>query len=301
MITFPSASSVSDLLKTIGAKLYGGDATRSGEFVVPRIDTAANWTARNPVLNYLEIGYEVDTGKMKIGNSVTAWASLGYFTPTLDKIPTPVASLDLDNQKIIDLGTPTAATDAVTKAYVDDQAIPAFNNTLLPTGAIAQAYDRYAVPGTNTAGNLTSGTLLMLAVALPKGVLVSSVSFLSGTTAGVALTNQWAVLTDSSRVVLAVSPDGTSAAWGSGTTKTFSFGTPFTTTYSGLHYIGINVTAGTVPNLLGSVTPAFVNGVEALVPIVCATANTGLTSPLSLAATTAALTATRFKPYFYVS
>ena len=43
-----------------------------------RRDTAANWTAENPTLLAGEIGIESDTGKIKIGNGSTAWASLGY-------------------------------------------------------------------------------------------------------------------------------------------------------------------------------------------------------------------------------
>lgn len=41
---------------------------------------------------------------------------------TLDAIANPVADLDLDGFKITDLGAPTAATDAATKAYVDSVA-----------------------------------------------------------------------------------------------------------------------------------------------------------------------------------
>jgi hypothetical protein len=43
-----------------------------------RRDTAANWTSNNPTLAAGEIGYETDTGKLKIGNGSTAWTSLGY-------------------------------------------------------------------------------------------------------------------------------------------------------------------------------------------------------------------------------
>ena len=43
-----------------------------------RRDTAANWTSANPTLADGEIGYEKDTGKMKIGDGSTAWTSLGY-------------------------------------------------------------------------------------------------------------------------------------------------------------------------------------------------------------------------------
>lgn len=43
-----------------------------------RRDTAANWTAANPVLADGEFGFERDTGKSKVGNGSTAWATLPY-------------------------------------------------------------------------------------------------------------------------------------------------------------------------------------------------------------------------------
>ena len=38
----------------------------------------SQWTSANPTLAAGEWGYETDTGKVKIGNGSTAWASLGY-------------------------------------------------------------------------------------------------------------------------------------------------------------------------------------------------------------------------------
>jgi hypothetical protein len=46
-----------------------------------RRDTAANWTSANTVLSDGEMGYETDTGYMKIGDGATAWSGLAYFTP----------------------------------------------------------------------------------------------------------------------------------------------------------------------------------------------------------------------------
>lgn len=43
-----------------------------------RRDTAANWTAENPVLAAGEPGWETGTGKMKVGDGVTAWNALAY-------------------------------------------------------------------------------------------------------------------------------------------------------------------------------------------------------------------------------
>lgn len=43
-----------------------------------RRDSAANWTASNPVLSDGEVGLEQDTSQFKVGNGTTAWADLPY-------------------------------------------------------------------------------------------------------------------------------------------------------------------------------------------------------------------------------
>jgi hypothetical protein len=60
-----------------------------------RRDTAANWTAENPVLSLGEPGIETDTYKVKLGDGTTPWNSLDYsltkdFTD-LDNLPTTVS------------------------------------------------------------------------------------------------------------------------------------------------------------------------------------------------------------------
>ena len=48
-----------------------------------RRDTAANWTSTDPTLAQAEIGFETDTGNLKIGDGSTAWSSLAYGLGTL--------------------------------------------------------------------------------------------------------------------------------------------------------------------------------------------------------------------------
>ena len=43
-----------------------------------RRDTAANWTSVDPTLAHGEMGWESDTGKVKIGDGTTEWTSLPY-------------------------------------------------------------------------------------------------------------------------------------------------------------------------------------------------------------------------------
>lgn len=46
----------------------------------PRGDTAANWATNNPTLALRELGLETDTEQFKIGDGVTAWTSLPYWS-----------------------------------------------------------------------------------------------------------------------------------------------------------------------------------------------------------------------------
>ena len=43
-------------------------------------DTALNWQTNNPVLLAGELGIETDTGKLKIGDGVSHWNDLNYFS-----------------------------------------------------------------------------------------------------------------------------------------------------------------------------------------------------------------------------
>ena len=51
-----------------------------------RRDTAANWTATNPILAAGETGVETDTGKFKIGDGTTAWTSLAFHTHAISDV-----------------------------------------------------------------------------------------------------------------------------------------------------------------------------------------------------------------------
>lgn len=44
-----------------------------------RRDTAANWTAADPVLLNGEVGIETDTRRFKVGNGTLAWSALSYY------------------------------------------------------------------------------------------------------------------------------------------------------------------------------------------------------------------------------
>lgn len=169
-----------------------------------------------------------------------------------------------------------------------------------PSGNAIQTYPQFiaeTVPSWSNITNqsvLTSGRLALVGIWLPEDTEVTSISFLSGTTAAGTPTNQWFGLFDDERNALRLTADDTTTAWSSLTLKTLALTSSYTTTYSGLHFLGVMVAASTVPSLravaIGSgITPQAFN------------TNTGLTTPPSLPyqpATTAALASA---PYARVS
>jgi hypothetical protein len=68
-----------------------------------RKDTAANWTAANPILLSGEVGYETDTKKFKIGDGTTNWNSVAY-------LPIPDGSGNLTITGNLEIGTTGSLT-----------------------------------------------------------------------------------------------------------------------------------------------------------------------------------------------
>jgi len=62
-----------------------------------RNDTAANWKAANPVLLKGEIGIEIDTRKLKIGDGISAWTGLKYVSDDLIVANTNPTTADTDH------------------------------------------------------------------------------------------------------------------------------------------------------------------------------------------------------------
>ena len=104
---------------------------------------------------------------------------------------------------------------------------------------------------TGTVYALTSGTTFLSRINIQAGVKITNIWFHSGG-AGSTITHMWAGLLDKtlvSPVLLANSPDtlatvGTVAA---STPISYTLTTPFTTTYSGLYYLLLVITASTQP------------------------------------------------------
>lgn len=168
----------------------------------------------------------------------------------------------------------------------------------LPTGALAATYDRAVAGGSQAA--LTSGTLNLLQIPLTAGMVITSISFKSGATALSAGTHQFFGLFDINRVALKFTSDDTSTGWAANTVKTLNLSASYTVLTTGDYYLGINVTATTVPTLL-AVATAGANVVN-IPPILAGnTSDTGLTAVPTIPFTAGAITSAVILPYAWVS
>ncbi|MFC9429242.1 right-handed parallel beta-helix repeat-containing protein [Streptomyces sp. NPDC056987] len=137
---------------------------------------------------------------------------------------------------------------------VDLTPLPALEAAMSPAG-------RYETTSRLRAGGESqpsSGWLYLVPIWLPKGLTIANLTFVSGNTAAAALTNQWFTLHNSARVALARTADATNAAWAAATAKTLAIAqtttgtaSTFTTTYAGLHYLGVMIAGTTPPSLAG--------------------------------------------------
>lgn len=108
---------------------------------------------------------------------------------------------------------------------------------------------------TQLAGNLAAlTTQVMTSVALPlqAGDVVTSLTFVSATTAAGTPTNWWFALYSPSGALLSQSADQTSTAWAANTAKTLALAAPQTITTAGVYYAAVMVKATTVPTLVGA-------------------------------------------------
>jgi len=169
---------------------------------------------------------------------------------------------------------------------------PLLNNKKVISGALYETFDRDMCDEVNTS-LLSSGRLSLQAIWLPAGVTISSISFWSATTAAGTPTNQLFGLYDNNLNLLRSSSNDTTTAWAANSKKTLSLTSSFTTTYSGIHYLGLMVTATTVPTIKGNT--AKTNGaLNAAAPSMGGTSNTGLTTALPATANAPGTVTTSF-------
>jgi hypothetical protein len=142
-----------------------------------------------------------------------------------------------------------------------------------PTGAIAETVPRWSLSST---ASPASGNLYLTGVWLQVGQKVTSITFMSGTTAAISPTHWWFALVDKNFKLQGHTADQTTTAWAATTAKTVALVTPYTATYTGMYYLGFMMTASTLVNV--SAAPAALNQ-AALAPPFAGPSSSGLTTP----------------------
>ncbi len=146
------------------------------------------------------------------------------------------------------------------------------------SGALSETIPRMLCVEVNLSA-LTSGTLLMTAIYLIAGQKINNISFHSATTAAGTPTNQFFALYNINRALLAQTSNATTTAWAANSIATRALTATYTVQYTGLHYVGIMVTATTVPTLKGYT--AKVGGqLAGQTPVLHGNSTTGLTTSL---------------------
>lgn len=146
----------------------------------------------------------------------------------------------------------------------------------LPSGGLAETFPRLLA--TNNQAQSSTTTKCQL-ITLPKGLLVSNIHLITGTTAESGGTHGWVALLDTSFTVLAVSADQTGNTWGSANTDTpVAVGTPYLVPSSGAYYIAESITATGMPSFACGPGPTLTTA-WAVPPVISCTRGVQSTPP----------------------
>ena len=153
-----------------------------------------------------------------------------------------------------------------------------FDSAFFVSGCKAETFPRHLVPEVNTSA-LATGRLTLEAITLRQGDVLTSIRFWSATTAAGTPTNQIFGIYDANLNLVANTSNDTTTAWAANARKTLSLTSSYTVPSTGLYYLGIMVTATTVPTLKGmtAVTGGQLRGAT---PNLGGTSSTGLTTSL---------------------
>lgn len=165
-------------------------------------------------------------------------------------------------------------------------------NPLRPSGALYETFFRQC-PSVSGAV-LVSNRLAMSAIALPAGLPIASITFMTASAQNTPNLQIFGLYDNALNLLANTNNDG-ATAWPTNTTKTLSLTSTFTTAYSGLYYLGILVAAASH----GGLVSAAVSYLAYLsLPMLSGLSNTGVSS---LPNPANALSALSYAPYAFVS
>lgn len=200
----------------------------------------------------------------------------------------------------------TAQDNALTAAQAGfDLRYAPFADGLKPAAAQYETFPRnYSSVAAAGVTTLTSEKLYLTAIWLPAQTVVSNIAFVMGSTGSTTTSNWWYALYDNNRNQLAITADQTSASVTANVpvpkpiaTTAVGAATSFTTTYTGMHYIGLLFNASGMPAPLAAPTTSTL---LQLAPILCGSSDTLQTTPPGFPHQATALTAISDVFYGYV-
>jgi hypothetical protein len=152
--------------------------------------------------------------------------------------------------------------------------------TVQSAGTVLESMSRNSA--VNGAIAINSGAMSLVLGTIPAGKTLSTLTVVSGSTAGATLNNQWmAVFRKDTGALLSVTDDKTTAAWAANTAKTFTLVTPQAGGANGLDIaIAIMVNATTTPSLYGANVATAVSGLS---PVLSWRTGVGMTTPTNTA------------------
>ena len=191
----------------------------------------------------------------------------------------------------------------VSNASVSSESPGAFGTGLFdePYGTIARSFPRWMVTS-NVAMGANAGVYRQ--IVLPAGLTAGAMTFLTATTAKLGGSHGWYAVTDQNLNVLAVTADQTDAAttWGTANSpQKLAFTSPLQTSYTGIYYAAISVTASTLPTFGGTVIMAVAGTQAPPIPYGIFTAALALPPAVGSAAPSFGAVAGGFGGSYYVN
>ena len=212
----------------------------------------------------------------------------------------------LENDAIVALETALGVTAAPGPLHYDIKSWFTGPGAGTAGVCLGETVPRQALAATNQTIT-TSGDLVLQALYLPKGVTITKLGWMAGATAASTPTHCWMGLYDNALNQLATTADTTTTAIAANSVHQYAIAqiasgaaASFVTTYSGLYYLGIMISATTVPTCFSNANLAAITALFQVVPILNGLSDTGQTTPPAFPHQAQALsTALSFVPYMW--
>jgi|SRR5665647_1867851 len=132
-----------------------------------RRGTAAAWTSANPILSSGECGFETDTGKLKIGDGTTAWATLLYNGAVVTYGTSSGTACEGNDSRLTNVRTPSSHASTHSSGQADAVSVEnlVFNaNTTNDVGTTKHGLTPMAPTDTTKWLNGLAGTWVVLSI-----------------------------------------------------------------------------------------------------------------------------------------